>query len=76
MENLKQTIANYSNKDIEVRKHWYSPAAEAYNRARPRYPQQLSKLSRSPNFLSSQKFWKWDVAQRQQQHHLLNWVIQ
>ncbi|MBD2534055.1 class I SAM-dependent methyltransferase [Nostoc flagelliforme FACHB-838] len=43
MENLKQTIASYSNKDIEVRKHWYSPAAEAYNRARPRYPQQLIK---------------------------------
>ncbi|MBE9209558.1 class I SAM-dependent methyltransferase [Nostoc sp. LEGE 06077] len=39
MENFKQTIANFSNQDLEVRKNWYSPAADAYNKARPRYPQ-------------------------------------
>jgi len=43
MENFKQTIASFSNKDLEVRKNWYSPAAEAYNKARPRYPQNLIK---------------------------------
>ncbi len=41
MENLKQTIASYSSQDIEVRKNWYSPAAEAYNKVRPRYPQKF-----------------------------------
>ncbi len=44
MENIKQTIetiASYSSQDIEVRKNWYSPAAEAYNKARPRYPQKF-----------------------------------
>ncbi|AFY42043.1 bifunctional 2-polyprenyl-6-hydroxyphenol methylase/3-demethylubiquinol 3-O-methyltransferase UbiG [Nostoc sp. PCC 7107] len=39
MENFKQTIANFANKDLEIRKNWYSPAAEAYNKTRPRYPQ-------------------------------------
>ncbi len=38
MENLKQTITSYSCKNLEVRKNWYSPAAEAYNKARPHYP--------------------------------------
>jgi SAM-dependent methyltransferase len=28
-------------KDLEQRKTWYSPAAEAYNQVRPRYPQAL-----------------------------------
>ena len=41
MKDLKQTIINYSSKDLEQRKHWYSPAAEAYNKARPRYPKNL-----------------------------------
>ncbi|MBD2495964.1 bifunctional 2-polyprenyl-6-hydroxyphenol methylase/3-demethylubiquinol 3-O-methyltransferase UbiG [Nostoc sp. FACHB-280] len=52
MEDLKQKIASFSQKDLEVRKNWYSPAAEAYNKARPRYPKnfieqviQLSQLS-------------------------------
>ncbi len=40
-EDLKQTIISYSSKDLEQRKIWYSPAAEAYNRVRPRYPQAL-----------------------------------
>ncbi|MEH2117920.1 class I SAM-dependent methyltransferase [Nostoc sp.] len=41
MEDLKKTIINYSSTDLEQRKKWYSPAAEAYNKARPRYPQDL-----------------------------------
>ncbi|MBD2727217.1 class I SAM-dependent methyltransferase [Nostoc sp. FACHB-892] len=43
MKELKQTIINYSSTDLEQRKNWYSPAAEAYNKARPRYPQDLIK---------------------------------
>jgi SAM-dependent methyltransferase len=41
MKDLKQTIISYSSKNLEERKNWYSPAAEAYNKARPRYPQDL-----------------------------------
>lgn len=41
MKDLKQTVINYSSKDLEQRKHWYSPAAEAYNKARPHYPKNL-----------------------------------
>ncbi len=41
MEDLKQTIISYSSRDLEQRKNWYSPAAEAYNKARPRYPEEL-----------------------------------
>ena len=41
MKDLKQTIINYSSKDLEQRKSWYSPAAEAYNKVRPRYPKEL-----------------------------------
>ncbi|MBW4559421.1 MAG: class I SAM-dependent methyltransferase [Trichormus sp. ATA11-4-KO1] len=41
MDNLKQIITSFSSKDLEVRKNWYSPAAEAYNKTRPRYPQKL-----------------------------------
>ncbi|GAC1489655.1 MAG: hypothetical protein NVS2B14_01100 [Chamaesiphon sp.] len=41
MKNLKQAIGSYSSKDLEQRKNWYSPAAEAYNKARPRYPDVL-----------------------------------
>jgi SAM-dependent methyltransferase len=41
MEDLTKTIISYSSKDLEQRKNWYSPAAEAYNQARPRYPQNL-----------------------------------
>jgi protein-L-isoaspartate O-methyltransferase len=38
---LKQTIVDISSKDLEQRKSWYSPAAEAYNSARPKYPSEL-----------------------------------
>jgi SAM-dependent methyltransferase len=41
MDDLKQTIISYSSRDLEQRKNWYSPAAEAYNKARPRYPEAL-----------------------------------
>jgi SAM-dependent methyltransferase len=41
MKNLKEIIASYANQDLEKRKNWYSPAAEAYNKARPHYPQDL-----------------------------------
>ncbi|HEY9725877.1 MAG TPA: class I SAM-dependent methyltransferase [Chroococcales cyanobacterium] len=41
MKDLRQTISSYSNQDLEQRKSWYSPAAEAYNQARPRYPEAL-----------------------------------
>jgi SAM-dependent methyltransferase len=40
-QELKQGIFSYSSRNLEQRKHWYSPAAEAYNKARPRYPQEL-----------------------------------
>jgi SAM-dependent methyltransferase len=39
--NLKQAISSYSNRNLEERKNWYSPAAEAYSQARPLYPQDL-----------------------------------
>ncbi|MCP9797398.1 bifunctional 2-polyprenyl-6-hydroxyphenol methylase/3-demethylubiquinol 3-O-methyltransferase UbiG [Cyanobium sp. Lug-B] len=38
---LQQTIKDISSKDLEQRKGWYSPAAEAYNSARPKYPSEL-----------------------------------
>ena len=38
---VKQTIISYSSRNLEQRKNWYSPAAEAYNKARPRYPKKL-----------------------------------
>jgi hypothetical protein len=41
MDDLKQTVISYSSRDLEQRKNWYSPAAEAYNKARPRYPEAL-----------------------------------
>lgn len=42
MKDLKQILLNECyGQDLEQRKHWYSPAAEAYNQVRPRYPQAL-----------------------------------
>lgn len=42
MKNLKQTLLEQCyGRDLEQRRHWYSPAAEAYNQVRPRYPQEL-----------------------------------
>ncbi|MEH1833114.1 MAG: methyltransferase domain-containing protein [Nostoc sp.] len=58
MEDLKQTIISSSSIDLEQRKNWYSPAAEAYNKARPRYPEELihqivevAQLSRNSKIL-------------------------
>jgi protein-L-isoaspartate O-methyltransferase len=31
----------YSNRDLEQRKVWYTPVVEAYDRGRPRYPEAL-----------------------------------
>lgn len=40
MKDLKQILQNECyGKDLEQRKGWYSPAAEAYQQTRPRYPQ-------------------------------------
>lgn len=41
MNDLKQAISSYSSQALEQRKSCYSPAAEAYNQARPRYPEAL-----------------------------------
>lgn len=41
MNDWKQEKQWYSSRDLETRKTWYSNVAEAYNRARPRYPQEL-----------------------------------
>lgn len=34
---LKQAITSYSSRKLEERKIWYSTAADAYNKVRPRY---------------------------------------
>ena len=41
MKDPTQTTKQYSNKDLKQRGTWYSPAAEAYNKARPHYPRAL-----------------------------------
>jgi SAM-dependent methyltransferase len=41
MEDLEQNIRSYGSRDLEQRKRWYSPAAEAYNQVRPHYPEAL-----------------------------------
>jgi SAM-dependent methyltransferase len=41
MKDFQEVLKSYSNTSLKQRKTWYSPAAEAYNKARPRYPQQL-----------------------------------
>jgi len=38
---LKQDISRISSKDLDQRKSWYSPSAEAYNSSRPKYPREL-----------------------------------
>jgi SAM-dependent methyltransferase len=40
-KDLQQSIRSCSEISLERRKHWYSPAAEAYDRARPCYPSDL-----------------------------------
>lgn len=42
MSDLKQLLQTECyGKDLEQRKHWYSPAADAYHQVRPRYPQSI-----------------------------------
>lgn len=41
MSNWVKVLNEYSTKDLEQRKVWYSPVVEAYDRARPRYPKAL-----------------------------------
>jgi SAM-dependent methyltransferase len=42
MKDLKQILLDQCyGRDLEQRRHWYSPAAEAYYQVRPRYPQVL-----------------------------------
>lgn len=42
MNNLQQTLRSECyGRELEQRKHWYSPAAEAYQQVRPRYPQAI-----------------------------------
>jgi len=38
MNDLTHDISSFSNRPIEERAHWYSPAAKAYDKARPHYP--------------------------------------
>jgi hypothetical protein len=40
---LKQATKGIPSKDLDQRKSWYSPAAEAYNIARPKFPSGLVK---------------------------------
>ncbi|MBD2775156.1 class I SAM-dependent methyltransferase [Iningainema tapete] len=41
MKDLSEQIKTSYSKDLETRKTWYSPVAEAYNKARPRYPKEI-----------------------------------
>jgi SAM-dependent methyltransferase len=38
---MLEQIKNLYPQDIELRKNWYSPVAQAYNQVRPRYPQEI-----------------------------------
>ena len=38
MNDITHYISSFSNRPIEERAHWYSPAAQAYDKARPHYP--------------------------------------
>jgi SAM-dependent methyltransferase len=40
MKELDQ-LKNLCPQDLELRKNWYSPVADAYNKVRPRYPQEI-----------------------------------
>jgi hypothetical protein len=41
MNSLKEQLKDWYGKDLGQRSNWYSPAAEAYNKVRPPYPQIL-----------------------------------
>jgi SAM-dependent methyltransferase len=50
---LKQAVKGIASKGLEERKNWYSPAAEAYNSTRPKYPSELVGKAVSAAKLSS-----------------------
>lgn len=41
MKDWEQQLKDYSGKDLQQRKNWYSEVADAYNKVRPRYPKEL-----------------------------------
>ena len=41
MNDITHDISSYSNRPIEERAHWYTLAAQAYDKARPHYPAEL-----------------------------------
>lgn len=41
MKDLEQQMKKFYGQDLEQRKNWYSGVADAYNKTRPRYPQEL-----------------------------------
>lgn len=41
MNDLEQQLKDYCGKDLQQKKSWYSQVADAYNKTRPRYPQEL-----------------------------------
>ncbi|MEM8779911.1 MAG: class I SAM-dependent methyltransferase, partial [Cyanobacteria bacterium P01_G01_bin.49] len=41
MDDFKEHLKTCYGKDLEQRSSWYSPAAQAYNKVRPHYPQNL-----------------------------------
>lgn len=45
MADWVKLLNEYSNKDLEQRKIWYSPVVEAYDRGRPSYPEMLIQRS-------------------------------
>ena len=51
---LKEAIRQFSRRELEQRKHWYTPAADAYNCARPTYPPELIAQLVAQTCLSSQ----------------------
>ncbi|MEO0376190.1 MAG: class I SAM-dependent methyltransferase [Cyanobacteria bacterium P01_A01_bin.17] len=53
-EKLMGLISSYSSRALEQRKNWYSPAAEAYNQARPSYPQAVTEQVIEMTQLSSE----------------------
>ncbi len=40
-DSIEQQLKTYSQRPIQDRKTWYAPVAEAYDRARPKYPQEI-----------------------------------
>lgn len=58
MKDFKEIISDCGHKNLEERKSWYSPSAEAYNKTRPRYAQilldrvaEVAKLSANSQIL-------------------------